>query len=80
MPPPLCDAIKNRIKQHIRDERSIATIVETENISTASVYRIIDNILAFDIYTTPRVIKRERSFKIFSTTRVELRVFIESKL
>ena len=45
-----------------------------------SVYRIIDNILAFDIYITSYIIKRERSIKIFSTIRVKLRVFIESKL
>ena len=80
MPLLLCDAVKNRIEQHIRDGRSIATIVEAEDVSTVSVYRIIDNILAFDIYTAPRVIKRGRSFKIFSAIRVKLRIFIESKL
>ena len=57
--PPLCDAVKNRIEQHIRP---VAAIVEAEGGSTAAVYRIIGNILAFGTHTAPRrVAKRERA-------------------
>lgn len=79
MPPPLCDAVKNRIEQHIRDGRQVATIVEAEGVSTATVYRIIHNILTFGTHTTPRVAKRGRPFKISPAARVELRAFVESK-
>ena len=72
-------AVKNRIKQYICDKRSIVIIVEAEGVSKNSVYRIIDNILAFGTYIAPRVFKKGLSFKIFPTIRVKLRVFIESK-
>ena len=47
MPPPLvrCDQ-----ESHIRDERQVATIIKAEGVSTATVYRIIDNIHAFGTY------------------------------
>ena len=79
MPPPLSHAVKNRIEQHIRDGRSVATIVEIEGVSKNSVYRITDNILAFGTHTAPRVSKKGPPFKIFPAARVGLRAFIESK-
>ena len=75
---PLCDAIKDRIQQHIQDGRQVSTIMEIEQVSRATVYRIINNVLAFGTHTAPRVAKRGRRFKISAAARVGLKEYIES--
>jgi len=45
-----------------------------------TIYRIIDNLLAFGSYTTPLIRKIGRPFAVPPVVRIGLRGFIESKL
>jgi transposase len=79
MPPPLTIAHKNRIEQHIHSGLAVKFIAEAEDVSLKTVYRIIDNLLAFGTHTAPRVTKLGRPLAIFPAARVGLRAFVESK-
>ena len=77
--PPLSDAHKDRIQQHILNGLAVASIVSVEGVGKSTTYRIIDNLLAFGTHTAPRMTKRGRPFAIFPAARIGLRAFIESK-
>ena len=79
MPPPLPNATKDRIQQHILSKLDVASIAKAEGVSPATLYRIIDNILAFGTHTAPRVTKRGRPIAISPAARSGLRSFVESK-
>ena len=76
----LINVHKTRIQQHIQSGLCVKAIVEVEDISPATMYRIIDNLQIFDTHTASFITKKDKLFAIFSTARIELRIFIESKL
>ena len=79
MPPPLSDAQKNRIVQHIVNGLDVVSIVEAEHVSGSTVYRIIDNLHAFGTHTAPNKNKGGRPVKVSPAARSELRSYVESK-
>ncbi|KAF6238758.1 hypothetical protein HO173_003265 [Letharia columbiana] len=64
--PPLFDAYKDRIQQHILNGLAVASVVSVEGVWKSTIYRIIDNLLG-------------RQFAIFPAAWIGLRAFIESK-
>ena len=54
MPPPLLTVQKNRIQYHVTYDLTVNHIAALERVNIGAIYRIINNLPAFDDYTTPR--------------------------
>jgi len=79
MAPNLSVQQKDRIQQQVFNETPINVIAYIEYIHKTTVYRIIDNLLAFGSHTAPPMRKIGRPFAVPPAARIGLRGFIESK-
>ena len=77
--PPLSDAHKDRIQQHILKGLTVPVIADIEGIGKSTIYRINKNLVTFGKHTAPAMSKRGRPSRIGYAARVGLRAFIESK-
>ncbi len=79
MAPNLSVQQKDRIQQQVFNETPVNVIAHIEHIHKTTVYRIIDNLLAFGSHTAPPMRKIGRPFAVPPAARIRLRGFIESK-
>ena len=80
MAPNLSVQQKDRIQQQVFNETPVNVIAHIEYIHKTTVYRIIDNLLAFGSHTTPLMRKIGRPFAVPPIVRIRLRGHLQQGL